>query len=265
MSHHVLIVDDEMAPALAIALTDLAQRHEITLSTAGDGEQCLRIVAESPPDLILLDMQLPVLDGFEVLAELQRRQIVTRIIMMSGKVTDTETIIRCVRAGACDYIVKENLRPHQLLERIRRSLLLSNTSNLSLAALSPLQQELVDGTAQLKREWTELRAENARLKDETRQVRHRLLIEVAHKAGLVGVALCGVLVLTRLGVTDKTAVSFVFIILLIMLLIPVDRVQQIRASVAKWWSGSITLHPAGARSGAEVPRDDAHGSGDPRG
>jgi len=95
----------------------------------------LRLAETEKPDLILLDVLLPDMDGWEVLEEIKKRHIPTRIIMLT-QIGGISNIIRFIRAGACDYINKpfdiQNLRM-----RIERALEIESTINTNFMNVFP--------------------------------------------------------------------------------------------------------------------------------
>jgi two-component system, OmpR family, phosphate regulon response regulator PhoB len=101
----ILIVEDE-AP-LVTALRYNLEKQGFRVEEAADGQEALLRVAESPPDLMLLDWMLPSLSGLEVCRQIRRRPA-TRdlpIIMLTARTEDRDAV-RALDTGADDYIVK---------------------------------------------------------------------------------------------------------------------------------------------------------------
>lgn len=243
MRHRVLIVDDEIAAALESGLKACAGAADFDFSIASDGAQCLAAAEEMRPDLILLDIGLPVLDGLMVLAELQRRDVRTRIIMMSGYKTDLATAIECVKAGACDYIVKGQILSRELLDRIRRALILESTLNVSVSDLPASARAMIEQASRLREEYERLKGHcevlERRLGDEHR----RLVLETGQKI-LYVLLCCGCVLALRLaGIVQATvALPVVFVFLIVLLLIPADKIQSISASISKVMKAKVTLN-----------------------
>ncbi len=110
----LLIVDDE---PINIHMLDAMLRADYDISAATNGEQALKRALTTPPDLILLDIQMPSMDGYEVCRRLRDNEH-TRdipIIFVTAK-TDTSEEIRGLELGAVDYITKPF---HPLIVRIR--------------------------------------------------------------------------------------------------------------------------------------------------
>lgn len=104
--HRVLIVDDEESMRLFLARTlTTGLKAEVTL--AGTCEQALRLAGNYAYDAILLDLLMPGVGGFEVLAEIRRASpnAATPVIVVSV-LSDQATRDRCTKAGASAYVVK---------------------------------------------------------------------------------------------------------------------------------------------------------------
>ncbi|MFO1460935.1 MAG: response regulator transcription factor [Verrucomicrobiota bacterium] len=111
----ILIIEDEFA--LRTALTDLLEREGHRILTASDGETGLSRALEQQPDLILLDVMMPRLDGFALAAELRRLGRSTPILMLTAKGLVTDRV-RGLDSGADDYLVKP-FSGEELLARTR--------------------------------------------------------------------------------------------------------------------------------------------------
>ncbi|MGB8713295.1 MAG: response regulator [Onishia taeanensis] len=101
----VLVVDDE--PNIVLSLEFLMQQAGFEVVTAEDGESALTRVAEAPPDLVLLDISLPGISGFDVLERLRANPTLTRlpIIMLTAHGREVERE-KGLALGADDYITK---------------------------------------------------------------------------------------------------------------------------------------------------------------
>lgn len=105
MSKTLLIVDDE--PNIVISLEFLLKREGFQVAVAGDGEEALRMVGEIKPDLVLLDIMLPLKNGFEVCQEIRAHpdwQSI-KILMLTAKGRDTE-VQKGMALGADAYLTK---------------------------------------------------------------------------------------------------------------------------------------------------------------
>lgn len=84
---------------------------------AADGEEAIRIVESDNPDLILLDLMLPIMDGVEVCKLLRQRNINTPIIMLTAKGEETDKVIG-LEIGADDYMTKP-FSPREVIARVK--------------------------------------------------------------------------------------------------------------------------------------------------
>ncbi len=114
---HILVVDDTLLNRQF--LKDELEDEGYVVSTAEDGEQALALVAENPPDLILLDIMMPRVDGYEVCRRLKSddRTILIPIVMVTA-LTATHERIRGIEVGADDFLTKPYNRV-ELLTRVR--------------------------------------------------------------------------------------------------------------------------------------------------
>jgi two-component system response regulator MtrA len=114
----VMVVDDDqdLAEMLGIVLNDAG----IDVDLVGRGDQVLEIFRNNPPDLVLLDLMLPGMDGIEV-CKLIRAESTVPIIMLTAK-GDTHDVVRGLDAGADDYMVKPFRHPTELVARIKTRL-----------------------------------------------------------------------------------------------------------------------------------------------
>jgi len=120
MSHSVLVVDDEAN--IALSLEFLMKQSGFEVRTATDGEQALAAIEESPPDLVLLDINMPKLNGYEVCSRVraQPEWERVRIIMLTAKGRDIERE-KGLAMGADDYIVKP-FATSEVVEKVRAML-----------------------------------------------------------------------------------------------------------------------------------------------
>ena len=117
MVSKVLIVDDD--PNLLEALKYNMKKESYAVVTAEDGEQAIEIARKEKPDLILLDIMLPKLSGFEV-CRILRREMNVPILMLTAKVDETDKIVG-LEIGADDYVTKP-FSMRELIARIRAML-----------------------------------------------------------------------------------------------------------------------------------------------
>jgi two-component system alkaline phosphatase synthesis response regulator PhoP len=113
MAKRLLLVEDERG--LVLTLTDRLTREGYAVETSADGESALERAASEPFDLVLLDVMLPRLNGFDALRELRRRGIDTPVIMLTARGQVVDKVVG-LKLGADDYITK----PFEMLELLAR-------------------------------------------------------------------------------------------------------------------------------------------------
>ena len=121
---HILIVEDD--PAIAAFIQTALEREGFETELVKRGDRVLERVEASPPDLVLLDLMLPGLDGLEVCKALRRRPQYIPIIMLTAKDDDVDIIVG-LEIGADDYITKP-FKVRELIARIRAHLRLAQHS-----------------------------------------------------------------------------------------------------------------------------------------
>jgi DNA-binding response OmpR family regulator len=99
----ILVVEDELQ--LAGHITRALTRHGHSAAAEHDGARGLQRALREPPDLIVLDLNLPGLDGFSVLAQLRQAQSPARVIILTAR-GEVEHRVRGLKAGADDYLAK---------------------------------------------------------------------------------------------------------------------------------------------------------------
>jgi two-component system nitrogen regulation response regulator NtrX len=131
MSHEeILVVDDERN--IRSSLEGILKDEGYRVRAASSGEELLKQVAQLPPDLVILDVWLPGMDGLQALEELKRVQADLPVVMISGHST-LETAVRATKLGAYDFIEKplslektllavRNALDHQRLSQENRAL-----------------------------------------------------------------------------------------------------------------------------------------------
>lgn len=119
MAHEtILVVDDE--PAIVQVIRDRLEREGYGVRAAGDGRSALVAVEQELPDLMILDLMLPDLDGFEVLRRLRQGGEAAGalpVIVLTARDDDVDVVVG-LELGADDYIVKP-FNPRELLARVR--------------------------------------------------------------------------------------------------------------------------------------------------
>lgn len=104
-NYSILIVDD--VPLNVLLVKKMLARMGMQMYTASNGQDALNKLAENKPDLILLDLMMPVMDGFEVLEHLREDESTKdiKVVVLSALNNETE-IVRAMKGGAVDFIAK---------------------------------------------------------------------------------------------------------------------------------------------------------------
>ena len=146
----ILIVDDE---PVNVHVLVAALRGEYELMTAGTGQEALELVRQNPPDLILLDVMMPGMSGFDVCATLKADDTYAHIPIIFLTAMDSfEGETQGLKAGGIDYITKPvqidlvRLRVHNHIELLRRNAIIREQRDL----LATQKEELEATLARVK-------------------------------------------------------------------------------------------------------------------
>jgi two-component system KDP operon response regulator KdpE len=144
MRSSVLVVDDD--PGILTAIKQALLTHNFNVRTAVDGTQALELFNQAQPDLILLDLMMPRMDGLEVCRQI-RAQAVTPIIILSIQGSEAD-IVTALDLGADDYLVKP-FRLAELLARVRAVLRRANRQQANLIICGGLEIDTAQHTVTL--------------------------------------------------------------------------------------------------------------------
>ena len=115
----LVVEDDEV---IVMLLDSMLTRRGFSVQIARDGKQAVNLIETlpNPPTVVLLDVMLPYLDGFELISRIRERVAwhAVPIIMLTAKSRE-QNIVRALDHGANDYVIKP-FRPEELMARIRR-------------------------------------------------------------------------------------------------------------------------------------------------
>jgi signal transduction histidine kinase len=133
-SKHILVVDDEPSVVEVVGL--YLRREGFRVSEAGDGQAALASIAREMPDLLILDVMLPQVDGLEIVSRVRARAEVP-IIMLTARREEIDRIVG-LELGADDYVVKP-FSPRELVSRVRA--VLRRTRAVTPAESAPGEQQ----------------------------------------------------------------------------------------------------------------------------
>ncbi|MGO3127210.1 MAG: hybrid sensor histidine kinase/response regulator [Luteimonas sp.] len=184
-SGRILVVDDQ--PANLRVVSSLLSRHGYEVQTAPDGAEALAMLESRQPDLLLLDMLMPNMDGFALLARIKQNPDLLRLpVVFLTVAQDRELLLRAFDAGAVDYVTKPFM-PEELLARVNAHVGLKQTRD-RLERIARERQELVNLVAHdLKNPLSSIWfASDMLVKNETRPERipryHKMIHESAEDA-----------------------------------------------------------------------------------
>lgn len=120
-ARYILIVEDDEFISDVYMRKLAMEGFEVSL--ARDGEEALRAIRDRKPDVLLLDIMIPLKDGFQVLSELRADAGLSdiRVVVMSN-LSQGKDIAHAKELGALDYIVKSNISLPDMVQRIRKAL-----------------------------------------------------------------------------------------------------------------------------------------------
>jgi DNA-binding response OmpR family regulator len=144
MSQKILVVDDELE--IVKVVRAYLEQSGFRVITASDGQQALAVFRHEQPDLIVLDLSLPQLDGLDVCRAIRRDSNVP-IIMLTARVEETDRLIG-LEIGADDYITKP-FSPREVVARVRTVLRRSTSApepssliTIGTLSIDPLKHEV---------------------------------------------------------------------------------------------------------------------------
>lgn len=114
----ILIIEDDRFLRELLVQRLLKEGYET--QEAGDGQEGLKKAQEEKPDLILLDLILPQVDGFEVLRQIKENKETSSIpVIIFSNLGQSEDIDRGLKLGAIDYLIKARFTPGEIVEKIK--------------------------------------------------------------------------------------------------------------------------------------------------
>ena len=123
----ILIVEDE--PFLLDMYKMKFKQDGFEVISAVDGEEAIKISRSEKPNIILLDIMMPKINGFEVLENLKKNPITKLIpVLIFSNFSQKEEIKKGIALGAVDYFLKTNYTPAQVLEKVKNILITKNNN-----------------------------------------------------------------------------------------------------------------------------------------
>jgi two-component system, OmpR family, response regulator MtrA len=116
MKKHILVVDDEIGAQTLIGI--MLERGGFSVTKAEDAQSALEVLEQTNPDLIILDVMMPGMDGIDLCRAIRDRGFRDTPILILSARSDAESIMRGMEAGASDYLPKPILH-HDLVAKVR--------------------------------------------------------------------------------------------------------------------------------------------------
>jgi len=121
MPQNILIVEDDRF--LRELIVQKLSKEKYNVFEAVDGEEGIKKIKEEKPDLVLLDLILPGIDGFEVLSQAKEEPEVSKIpVIILSNLGQREDIERGLKLGAADYLIKAHFTPGEIIEKVKKIL-----------------------------------------------------------------------------------------------------------------------------------------------
>ncbi len=119
MQKKILIIEDDDFFRGLIAKKLLFEEFDVYM--ASNGEEGVAKVKEHKPSLVLLDMLLPSMDGFEVLAKIKEDASIAQTpVIIASNLVEKEDVDRALKMGATDYLIKSQYTPEMIIEKVKK-------------------------------------------------------------------------------------------------------------------------------------------------
>lgn len=115
----IALIDDEQM-ILDLYSRGLAKDFEVL--TANNGKAGLDLIEHEKPDLVLVDIRMPEMDGLGMLKKMKERGLLTMPVIILTNLAHDEKIAEAIEIGAKEYALKESITPRELLDRVKKYL-----------------------------------------------------------------------------------------------------------------------------------------------
>jgi len=175
----IMVVDDEILNRKLVEAMLKPQGYEVILAV--DGEDCLAKVEENPPDLILMDIMMPNMNGFEVVTRLKAKEKLALIpIVMVTALQDVGDRVKALEVGADDFLTKPVDRM-ELRARVRSLLKVKAYNDHMVNYRQELESEVAKQTLELKNASLKIADAHSRLRDASLETIFRLARAAEYK------------------------------------------------------------------------------------
>lgn len=121
MPKKILVVEDDRF--LRELITKKISKEGFEVIRAVDGEDGIKKIKEEKPDLVLLDLILPGIDGFEVLSQMKEDPEIKSIpVIILSNLGQKEDVEKGIKLGAQDYLIKAHFTPGEIIEKVKANL-----------------------------------------------------------------------------------------------------------------------------------------------
>jgi len=116
---HVLVAEDEAL--LLEMIRKILSKHGVRVSTARDGQEAIDVMDKDLPDLLLLDLLMPHVDGFAVLRHRKNKNMKFPVFVCTN-LSDKKNIIKCNEFGVSEYLIKSDMDDDQIWTAVEKYL-----------------------------------------------------------------------------------------------------------------------------------------------
>lgn len=121
MAKTILVIEDDKF--LRELIIQKLVKEDFKVSEAVDGEEGIKKIKEGKPDLILLDLILPGVDGFEVLSQMKKESTLASIpVIILSNLGQKDDVEKGLKMGAVDYLIKAHFTPGEIIDKIKAAL-----------------------------------------------------------------------------------------------------------------------------------------------